>query len=104
MKLWIITGSATDDGAPIYLQTGARWTRTLSAAEPVADDQPQHKLALLEAARAQQRIVCDPYPMEVRRGSDGELAPISLREKIRAEGPTILRVGAPTSRPTAVSA
>jgi hypothetical protein len=102
MKLWMITGSATDDGAPIYLQSTGRWTRKLAAGHPVASENERD--SLLAGAREQQRQVCDPYAIEVRRAELGHLAPASLREKIRAEGPTVALVGAPASRAAAVSA
>ncbi|KIG18030.1 hypothetical protein DB30_01917 [Enhygromyxa salina] len=87
MKLWIITGSATESGAPIYLQSSGRWTHKLSAGHPISSE--DERQSLLEAARGQQKLVCDPYWIEVRRAELGHLAPVSLREKIRAEGPTI---------------
>ncbi|PRQ08521.1 DUF2849 domain-containing protein [Enhygromyxa salina] len=108
MKLWIITGSATESGAPIYLQTNNRWTHKLSAGHPIASE--AERQSLLDAAKAQQRKVCDPYWIEVRRAELGHLAPVSLREKIRAEGPTISLVSTPfssttpASRPAAASA
>ena len=101
MKLWIITGSATEDGAPIYLQTSGRWTRKLTAAHPIASETEQQ--SLLEAARAQPRSVCDPYAIEVRRAELGHLAALSLREKIRAEGPTISLVSVGAPQPVATS-
>ena len=97
MKLWLITGSATEDGAPIYLQTSGRWTHKLAAGYPIATQAERDQL--LAAAREQQRVVCDPYAIEVRRGSLGHLAPVSLKETIRAQGPTIAIVGAPLAQP-----
>ena len=101
MKLWMITGSATDDGAPIYLQANGRWTRQLAEGHPVADE--GERAQLLEEARAQQRIVCDPYVIEVRRAADHRPAPMSLRERIRAEGPTVSLVGSPRVPPAAAA-
>lgn len=102
MKLWMITGSATEDGAPIYLQANGRWTRKLPAGCPIAS--VAERDVWLEAARSQQRIVCDPYIIEVTRGPLAHLAPLSLREKIRAEGPTVSLVGAGPARPEAANA
>lgn len=87
MSLWMITGAATDDGAPIYLQDHARWTRVF--AEGLAVEDKGERDELLELARSQQRIVCDPYTIAVRRGAEAGLEPTSLRERIRAEGPTV---------------
>src|SRR5690242_18310047 len=90
MKLWMITSNATDDGAPIYLQTNGRWTRKLAAGYPLSTEAERDRL--LEVARTQQQIACDPYAIEVERGALGHLAALSLRERIRAQGPTILLV------------
>lgn len=101
MTLWMITGNATDDGAPIYLQTKGRWTRRLSEGLAIARD--EQRTQLLEEARAAERLVCDPYLIEVREGARGQLAPASLRERIRAEGPTVTLVGATEPRSAAAS-
>jgi hypothetical protein len=87
MTLWMITGNATDDGAPIYLQTNGRWTRRL--AEGLAITCEEQRDRLLGEAKAAERIVCDPYVIDVRQTSRGQLQGASLRERIRAEGPTV---------------
>lgn len=103
MKLWMITSNATDDGAPIYLQTNGRWTHKLSAGYPVTTEAERDRL--LEAAKTQQRIACDPYAIEVERVALGHLAAVSLRERIRAHGPTIVTAGSRgQSHPVAASA
>jgi hypothetical protein len=102
MKLWMITSNATDDGAPIYLQTNGRWTKKLSAGYPLTTEAERDRL--LEVAKTQQHIACDPYAIEVERVALGHLAAISLRERIRAEGPTISLEGRREHQPIAVSA
>lgn len=99
MKLWMITGSATDDGAPIYLQANGRWTHKLGAA--FASSDTEERDAMLREAREQQRVVCDPYAIVVQRTELGHLAAVSLKEQIRAAGPTISLV---ESRPAASAA
>jgi hypothetical protein len=102
MTLWIITGNATADGAPIYLQANGRWTRSLVEAHAVSSE--EQRASLLEQAKAAQRIVCDPYAIEVREGGRGRIEPASLRERIRAEGPTVTLLGAVDLRPALASA
>ena len=103
MKLWMITGSATDDGAPIYLQASGRWTHKLGAA--FATEDAEERDALLELARGQQRLVCDPYSIPVQRTQLGHLAARSLKERIRSAGPTISLVEErPASYPAARAA
>jgi hypothetical protein len=102
MKLWMITSNATDDGAPIYLQTNGRWTPKLSAGYPLVNEADRDRL--LEVARTQQqRIACDPYAIEVERVALGHLAAVSLRERIRAEGPTIVTFGSSSKTGTSVA-
>ena len=64
----------------------------LSALPAFADEEAK---ALVERARLEPHLVCDPYPAEVRVGDDGSLRPASVRERVRAFGPTI---PLPTSR------
>ena len=92
MQQWIITGSATEDGAPLYLQASGRWSRCFSDAHMMCSKQ-QHE-SLLEEAKMQQRVVCDPNVIPARLGSDQRPTPTSLRERIRAHGPTVSLVGA----------
>lgn len=87
MTLWMITGSSTDDGAPIYLQADGRWVRRLADGLAIAGEDERERL--LAEARSQQRTVCDPYAIVVARDGQGRPAATSLRERIRAEGPTV---------------
>ena len=102
MQLWMITANGTDDGAPLYLQADGRWTRTQSAGCVLTSESERD--AALERARAQEREVCDPYAFTVEHGAGGGWSPISLRERIRANGPTISLVGTEPSQATAVGA
>ena len=82
----IVTASATRDGQPLYRRADGNWTPNLSAAN-VVDDEGDAK-AQLEAARREEARVCDPYLIDVSRDG-GRVVPISIRERIRATGPTI---------------
>ena len=99
MTLWMITGNATEDGAPIYLQTNGRWTRRL--AEGLAVNSEEQRDRLLALAKASERIVCDAYVIDVRQSARGQLEATSLRERIRAEGPTVTLQGLSQLRPAA---
>jgi hypothetical protein len=99
MTLWMITGNATEDGAPIYLQANGRWSRDLTEGSAVSSEEQRDRLLAL--AKASVRIVCDAYVIDVRQGARGQLEPTSLRERIRAEGPTVLLRGASQLRPAA---
>lgn len=83
----VVTASRTDDGAPVYFRAQSKdWSEQIAEAsvvqgESVADE-------LVAVARAQERAVCDPYPMYVDRAEGGAAVPVSARERIRSEGPT----------------
>lgn len=83
---FVITANETDSGTPVYLQEDGGWTRHL--AQAFALDSEQERDALVAAAAAeQQRAVCDPYWFNVA-SNEQEIDPLSVREWIRANGPT----------------
>jgi len=86
MTLSMITANATDDGAPIYLRADGSWSRALSEGRAGESEQLAAALAL---AKTQQRIVCDPYLIDVKL-VEGRPTPTNVRERIRAHGPTVL--------------
>ncbi len=86
MPLYAITGSATVDGRPIYRDAAGGWTDQIQRAavfEAEADRDAQ-----VQAAQREERVVCDPYPIEVERSAE-QLVPLRLKERIRAAGPTV---------------
>ncbi len=95
MKNWIITGSSTDDGGPLYLQASGDWSRRFDHGQVL--DAESRCDAALERARGEQRLVCDPYAIEVHVDEVGRPTPTSLKQRIRAEGPTVSLVEASPS-------
>ena len=85
MAQYMVTGSATEDGRPLYMTAEEGWSDRITEAHVVEND---GRLALLETAKTHERVVCDPYPIEVTPTDHG-YEPITLKEKIRASGPTI---------------
>lgn len=83
---FVISASFTESGAPAYLGRDGSWTRDLQAARTTASEAERDEL-LGEALR-HERTVCDAYFFDVR--VDGTVIdPLSTRERIRAEGPTV---------------
>jgi hypothetical protein len=83
---FVISANFTDSGAPAYLGAGGDWVRELQRALAIASEAERDDL--LNRALLQERVVCDPYFFDVRlEGS--VIDPISTRERIRAEGPTV---------------
>lgn len=85
MAHFVITGSSTATGHPIYLDASDDWSESLADACTFADE--ANRDAALERARQDEARCCDPYPIDVRV-EGGQIHTTSLRERIRAEGPT----------------
>ena len=86
MAIYMITGSSTDTGAPIYLRREGGWTARFAEGAVLTTDAERDDL--LQRARGEQRECCDPYPIDVEDGAEGPKA-VSLKEQIRATGPTV---------------
>jgi Protein of unknown function (DUF2849) len=83
---FVISASFTDSGAPAYLAADGEWVRDLQRSGTIATEGERD--ALLNRALEQERLVCDPYFFDVRL-EGGVIDPLSTRERIRAEGPTV---------------
>lgn len=85
--LQAVTANRLADGAVVFLTAASGWSVRL--ADAALADTPDAAAALLAAGEAAQAasVVVGPYLFAVRRDGVG-IAAISLRERIRAEGPT----------------
>ncbi len=85
---FVISASFTDSGAPAYLTPEGGWSRDLNAAALLATEAERDAWLARALEHEQERSVCDPYFFDVRL--EGKVVdPISARERIRAEGPTV---------------
>jgi hypothetical protein len=82
----MITANATTDGRTVYLAPRGVWSRSLS--EGVTFGEGEALEEALAAATRDEASVCGPYAIEVT-SEDGALSPVSLREQIRSQGPTV---------------
>ncbi len=84
-----ITANRLIDGRVVFLTADAAWDHDIDHAtvypDPAAADAG---LAIAQASAAAGEIV-DPYAIAVST-ADGHITPTVLRERIRAEGPTIV--------------
>lgn len=81
-----MTGNFTADGAVAWRRADGSWSRQLADAGLV--DEPTAKAQAAAAIANEQREICDPYGVEVR--VDGAtIDPMTARQRIRANGPTI---------------
>jgi len=84
---WVVTGKFTDDAANAWRRADGTWSRSLAEAGLLTDEATAKSLA--EAAIAhEQREISDPYVIEVH-AADGTIDPLTARERIRANGPTV---------------
>ena len=84
----VATGNHLRSGAVIYREAGGTWSGDIGRAEIA--DRPEAAEDLLTRAKADHEacIVVEPMLIDVDRIA-GRGAPRSLRERIRAEGPTV---------------
>jgi hypothetical protein len=95
---FVISAQFLGTGAPAYLTAGGAWSGDLQRATLLPTGVQQERL--LEQAALQESVVCDPYCFEVQVRNE-TIAPLSARERIRAQGPTtrIRRPDAGEGRP-----
>jgi hypothetical protein len=84
--LRVVTGNRLRDGVPVYFAGEGRWSPLLAEARHVAEAEAAALLAEAQAGAAPHPVIA-PYLIEAALG-DGRLVPLSLRETIRAFGPT----------------
>jgi hypothetical protein len=86
-KRWVVTAKLTDDGANAWRRDDGTWSRRLDDAGLLPDEATARGL-LASTIANEPRHVCDPYVIEVAAAAD-KIDPLSARERIRANGPTI---------------
>jgi len=82
---FVISANFTRSGGPAYLAADGEWSTDLqrALALPTKTDCD----GWLARAEGEQRCVADPYCFEVKVDDD-VIHPLSVREQIRAHGPT----------------
>jgi hypothetical protein len=91
----VITANRIRDGVAVYLRrTDAErsWTESIAEASAVGDAESLASLTELASVDAGRAIVIEPYAIDVVVGGTGNEA-VTLREKIRAIGPTVDGMG-----------
>ena len=84
---WIVTGKFTDDGAVAWRRADGTWSRKIDDSELLNDEASGKAIAETVVAK-EQREISDPYVIEVY-AANGTIDPLTARERIRANGPTI---------------
>jgi hypothetical protein len=83
-----ITGNRLGDGLVVFLDDKGGWSLSIADARLVADGPELDAATAYAKAQHDARIVVEPYPIDVEV-IDGKPVPVRIRERIRAEGPTV---------------
>jgi hypothetical protein len=83
----VVTANRLHDGQVVWLAAGGGWSEDARAAAVFAGGAVAAGLAEGAAAEARQQVV-GAYAVEVAAGAGGAW-PLSMRERIRAAGPSI---------------
>ncbi len=86
----VVTGNRLRDGAPVYFTVSGTWSPAIDDAAHVANAAAEALLheAQSRTAAATPDAIIAPYLIEIVDAAD-RLRPVTLRERIRAFGPTV---------------
>jgi len=98
----LVTGNRLRDGAVVYFAGAGRWSSAIDEALLVADDKADALLAEAQTGPAPLPTVGTVLIEAVTEG--GHIHPLSLRERIRASGPTTGHMAHHTADTTAPAA
>ena len=90
----VVTANRLSDGHVVYLDAEGGWTEDFRRGLVLGDAAAREAALARGEAAAKANAVVEPYAIELEMRA-GHLAPRTLRERIRAEGPT---VGATSAR------
>ena len=83
-----VTANRLVDGVVVFLAADGQWSERVGDATVAPDKASADALMAMGEGAAEQRIVVGPYLMEIIEGPAGP-QPLTLRERIRAGGPTV---------------
>jgi hypothetical protein len=84
----VLTANRLSDGIAVWYSTGKGWDTDIATAELVSDAAGEARLAAIGAESSARNEVIDVNVVDAEI-SGGKPAATKLRERIRAEGPTI---------------
>jgi Protein of unknown function (DUF2849) len=83
-----ITANRLDDGRVVFLDDAGGWTADLVSARFVSDGAELDAALTHAQAQMDARVVVEAYAIDIVE-ADGRPVPARMRERIRAEGPTV---------------
>lgn len=87
MSRKVITASRLSDGRVVYLRAPAAWVDSIADATSFDDAEAEARLTAIAKEAEARCVVINPYAIEL--ADDGGVRAASLRERIRALGPTV---------------
>ncbi len=89
MSAKVLTANRLTDGLAVWLDASGRWTRDLQHALVARHDAAIDSLDEIGKRDFSDNLIVDVAVIDVDERPDGRIWPLRLRERIRAEGPTI---------------
>lgn len=87
--LKVISANTLADGTVVYFKGEGSWIKEIADAKTFTLDADLKAGLALAKADEKHDLVVDPFDVDVQLSKDGHLEAISLRNAIRAKGPTI---------------
>jgi hypothetical protein len=84
-----ITANRLDDGRVVFLDANGGWTLDVTEARLLADGTELDEATAYAQSQHDVRIVVEPYAIDMAIVDDRP-TPARIRERIRAEGPTVI--------------
>jgi hypothetical protein len=88
MALQILTANRLSDGISVWYDVDGRWNESIARAEIARTEEDAARLETIGKKAFADNLVLDVNLIDVEE-KDGFIRPLRLRERIRAEGPTI---------------
>ncbi|MDA1090081.1 MAG: DUF2849 domain-containing protein [Proteobacteria bacterium] len=88
MTLLVYTANRVSDGVVVFLAEDDGWLEIPRPSGVIRGADMEMRMKAVAEAAEEAAIVVSPYPIEVT-DEGGEIRPVSLRERIRAYGPSI---------------
>jgi hypothetical protein len=88
MALQILTANRLTDGIAVWYDVDGRWNESIARAEIARSKEDEARLEAIGKKAFAENAVLDVNLIDVEE-NNGFIRPLRLRERIRAEGPTI---------------
>jgi hypothetical protein len=88
MALQILTANRLSDGISVWYDVDGRWNESIARSEIARKPEDAERLGAIGKKAFADNLVLDVNLIDIEE-NNGFIRPLRLRERIRAEGPTI---------------